>query len=110
MIQCLRFSVTDEFFGGAIENADTAGSIDADDTGARRRQYRLDEPAAAIDKIARAHQLVALGAQLLRHLVEGLAELRQIALRAEHRDLHMKVAGRDDIGRTHQPPYRSDQP
>src|ERR1700739_4854045 len=34
MIQRLRLRVTDELFGGAVENADTAGSIDADDAGA----------------------------------------------------------------------------
>ena len=110
MTECLRFGVTDELFGGTIEDADAAGGIDADDARARRGQHRLDEPAAAVDKVAGADQLVALGAQLLCHLVEGLAELREIALRPVDRHLDVQIARRNDIGCVHQPPYRSDQP
>src|SRR2546430_15124188 len=65
-------SVANQFFGGAVEDADAAGSVDADDAGARRGQYRLDEAAAAVDQVAGAHQFVALGTQFLRHLVESL--------------------------------------
>ncbi|OIQ70698.1 hypothetical protein GALL_476890 [mine drainage metagenome] len=110
MIQRLRFRVTDKLFGGPVENADAAGSIHTDNAGARRRQYSLDKPAPAVDKVARAHQVIALGTQLLRHLVECLAELRQIALRTEHGHLDVEVAGGDDIGGTHQTPYRGNQP
>ncbi len=110
MTQRLRFGVPDQLFGGAVENADAARGINADDAGARRRQHRLDEAAAAVDQVAGVDQFVALGAQLLRHLVEGLAELGEIALRLVHRHLHMQIAGRHDIGRAHQPPDRRNQP
>src|SRR5258705_12099705 len=110
MAEGLRFGVADELLGGAIEDADATGSIDADDAGACRGQHRLDEPAAAVDKVAGADQLVALGAQLLCHLVECLAELREIALRPMDRHLYVQIASRNDIGRAHQPPYWCDQP
>ena len=60
--------------------------------------------------IARAHQVVALGAQLLRHLVEGLAELGEVALPAPHRHLHIEIAGRNQIGGADQAADRRDQP
>ena len=78
--------------------------------GARRRQHRFDEAAAAVDQVAGADQLVALGAQLLRHLVEGLAELGEIAFRLVHRHLDVQIAGRDDVGGAHQPADRRHQP
>ena len=61
--------------------------------------------------ISRARaRFVALGAQLLRHLVEGFAELGEVAFGAAHRHLHMEIAGRDDIGGADQPPDRRHQP
>ena len=71
--------------------------IDADDAGAGARQHRFGEAAAAVDQVARADDVVALRAQFLRHLVEGLAELGEVALRAPRRHLHIEVAGRDDL-------------
>ncbi len=45
--------------------------------------------AATVDQIACPHDVVALGAQILRHLVEGVAPmLRQVAL-PELRDWHL---------------------
>jgi len=61
----------------------------------------LDEPAATVDQVAGADQFVALGAQFLRHLVEGLAELGEIAFRFVHRHLHIQIAGGHDIGGAH---------
>ena len=110
MVQRLRFGMTDQFLGGPVENSDAAGRIDADDAGARRGQHRLDEAPAAVDQFAGIDQFVALGAQLLRHLVEGLAELREIALGVVDRHLDVQIAGRDDIGGAHQPPDRRHQP
>ena len=104
------FGVTDQLFGGAVEDADAAGGIDADDAGAGRGQHGLDETAPAVDQFAGADQLVALAAQLLRHLVEGLAELREVAFRLQDRHLDVEVAGRDDIGRAHQAADRRHQP
>ena len=71
--------------------------VDADDAGARARQHRFGKPPAAVDQVARAHDVVALGAQLLRHLVEGLAELGEIAFGAPGRHLDVEIAGRDDL-------------
>ena len=50
-------------------------AVDADHAGAGAGEHRLGEAAAAVDHVARAHDVVALGAQFLRHPVEGLAEL-----------------------------------
>ena len=77
---------------------DAAFGVDADHAGAGAGQHRLGEAAAAVDQVARAHQIVALRAQFLRHLVEGLAELGEIAFRAAHRHLDIEIAGRDEIG------------
>ena len=75
----LRLGVPDQALGGAVEDADAAVGIDADDAGAGAGQHRFGEAAAAVDQVAGAHDVVALGAQLLRHLVEGLAELGEVA-------------------------------
>jgi hypothetical protein len=89
--------MADQFFGGAVQDADLAVAVDADDAGAGRGQHGFDKAAAAVDHLAGAHQIVALRPQFLRHLVEGLAEMREIALRALDRHLHMKIAGRDEL-------------
>ena len=99
----------DQLFGGTVEDADAARIIHADDAGARRGQHRLDEAAAAVDEVAGVDELVALAAQLLRHLVEGLTELGEVAFRLVHGHFHMEIAGRDRLGRVHQPPDRRDQ-
>ena len=104
------FVLPDQPLGRAVEDADPALRIDADDARARARQHRLGETAAAVDLVARAHQVVALGAQFLRHLVEGLAKLGKVALPAAHRHLHIEIAGGDEIGGADQPPDRRDQP
>ena len=60
--------------------------------------------------IARAHDIVALRAQLVGHPVEGLAELGQIAFGAQHRHLDVEIAGRHDVGGPDQAPDRRHQP
>ena len=110
MPERLRFRVTDQLFGGAVENGDGPCPVHADDAGAGGRQHRLDEAAAAVDQVAGVDEIVALRPQFLRHLVEGLAELREVALRAQHRHLDMKVAGGDQIRGSHQAADRSHQP
>ena len=102
-------AAADELLGGAVEDADAALAVDADDAGAGAGEHRLGEAAAAVDHVAGAHDVVALGAQLLRHLVEGLAELGEIAFRAAHRHLDVQIAGRDDVGGADQPPDRRHQ-
>ena len=84
--------------------------IDADDAGAGAREHRLAEAPAAVDQVAGVHQVVALGAQVVRHAVEGLAELAEIALGFVHRHLHMQIAGRDHIGGVDQAADRRHQP
>ena len=103
-------ALPDQLLGRAVEDADPAVGVDADDAGARAREHRFGETAAAVDLIARAHQVVALRAQLLRHLVEGLAELGEVALPAPHRHLHIEIAGRNQIGGADQAADRRDQP
>ena len=43
-------------------------------------EHGLGEAAAAVDEVARGRQAVMLAAQLRRHLVEGLAEMGEVAL------------------------------
>jgi len=76
----------------------------ADDNTASMKRRRLSIRSLALTSSSR------WGAQLLRHLVEGLAELRQIALRAMHRHLNMQISGRNGVGGVHQPPDRRHQP
>ena len=73
-------------------------------------QHRLGEAAAAVDDVARAHDVVALRAQLVRHAVEGLAEMGEIALRLAHRHAHIEVAGRHGVGGADQAADRRHQP
>jgi len=42
-------------FPRAVEDADAARRVDADNARAGRRQHRLDEPAAAVDQFAGVH-------------------------------------------------------
>ena len=70
----------DQFFRRTVEDADVSLGVDANDAGAGAGQHGLGEYAAAVDEVAGAHDIIALGAQLLRHFVEGRAELRDIAL------------------------------
>ncbi len=93
------FRMADQPLGRAVEDADAAIGIDADDARAGAGQNRFGETAAAVDQVARAHDVVALGAQLLGHLVEGLAEMGEIAFGAADRQLHKKIAGGDEIAR-----------
>ena len=104
--QRVGFDPSDQLLGGSIHDADAAFGVDADDAGARARQNRLGETAAAVDQVAGAHDVVALRAQLLRHLVEGLAELSEVAFRASRRHLNVEIAGRDDLRRADQAPDR----
>ena len=100
----------DQPLGGAIEDGDAAIGIDADDAGAGAGQHRFGEASPAIDLVARAHDVVVLRAQLVRHLVEGLAELGEIAFRSADRHLNVQIAGRDHVGGADQAPDRGDQP
>ena len=106
----LAFRAPDQLLGRAIEDGDAAVGIDADDAGAGAGQHRFGESPAAVDQIARAHDVVVLRAQLLRHLVEGLAELGEVAFRAADRHLDVQIAGRDDVGGADQAADRRDQP
>ncbi len=108
--QRIGLAAADELLGGAIEDADAPLAVDADDAGAGAREHGLGETAAAVDDVAGADDVVALGAQFLRHLVEGRAELGEIAFRPAHRHLDVEIAGRDDVGRADQAPDRRHQP
>jgi len=58
---------------------------------------------------SRAHDVLVLGAQLMRHLVEGLAEASEVAAGTLDRDLDLQVAGRDHVGGADQAADRRDQ-
>ena len=100
--ECVGFGTSDQSFRGPIQNADAALGVDPDDAGARSGQHSFGETTAAIDQVTRAHDVVALGPQLLRHLVEGLAQLGEVALGAPGRHLNVEIAGRDNLSRADQ--------
>ena len=88
----------DQPLGRAVEDRHAALAVDADDAGRGAGQHRFGEAAAAVDQVARAHDVVALRAQLGGHAIEGLAELGEIAFRLAHRHAHIEIAGGHDIG------------
>ena len=106
----VALDAADQPLGRAVEDGNAAVAIDADDAGAGAGEHRFGEAAPAVDQVAGAHDVVVLGAQLLRHLVEGFAELREIAFRAVHRHLDVQIAGRDDVGGADQAADRRHQP
>ncbi len=73
-------------------------------------ENRFAESSAAVDQVAGIDEIVALGAQVVRHAVEGFAKLPEIALGPMHRHLHMQVARCDHIRRSNQAADRRDQP
>src|SRR5207245_2050335 len=50
--ECLRLGMTDQPFGGPVEDADAALGVDTNDASTRARQDRFSEAAAAIDEVA----------------------------------------------------------
>jgi hypothetical protein len=92
------FGAADQTLRRTVENGDAAVGIDADDAGAGAGKHGLGEPPPAVDEIARAHDILMLGPQFLRHLVEGLAELGEVAFRSADRHLNEKIPGRDQVG------------
>src|SRR4029079_2790896 len=93
----LRFRTPDQSLGGPAQDADTALRVQADDPRARSGQHGFGETAAAVDQVARAHDVVALRAQLLSHFVEGLSKLRKIAFGTPGRHLNVKIARGYDL-------------
>ena len=73
------------------------------------RQHRLGKTPATVDQVARAHEVVALGAQFLRHLVEGLPEMGEVAFRTADGQLHIEIAGGNNISSADQPADRRHQ-
>ena len=70
---------------------------DADDGDRDARQHGLGEQPPLVDELARGDEAILLQPQLRGHLVEGLAEMGEIALRSAHGDLNIEIAGRDLI-------------
>src|SRR6202521_806266 len=105
----VRLGSPDELFRRTIEDADTTFGVDADDAGTGAGQDGFGEAAAAVDDVMGAHQIVALGSQLLRHLVERLAEMPEIALAVANRHTDVEVPGRDQAGGADQATDRRDQ-
>jgi hypothetical protein len=92
MADCHRFALADQTLCRTIENIDTSLGIEADDTRAYAREHRLGKSPPFVDLVARAHDIVALRSQFLRHGIETVAEAPEIAFRAPHRHLHEKIA------------------
>ena len=88
----------------------TPSRVDADDARRNAREHRFREAAAAVDEIARGGEAVMLAAQLRRHLVEGFAEMGEIALAVADRHLDIEIARRDLVGRVDEAADRRDQP
>ncbi len=84
--------------GRSVQDTDLAVVIDAENARAGACEHRFAEPPAAVDQVASAHQVIALRAQIVRHPIEGLAELPEIALRPVDRDLDVQIAGRNHVG------------
>ena len=82
LAESLRFGPPDKPLCRSVENADAAFRVDADHAGGRSRQYSFGETTTTIDEIASAHDVIALRAQLLGHLIEGLAQLANPLLSA----------------------------
>ena len=106
----VALDAADQPLRGAVENGNPAVGIDADDAGAGAGENRFGEPPPAVDDVAGANDVFVLRAQLLRHLVEGLAEMSEVALGAAHRHLNIQISGRHDIGGADQTPDRRHQP
>ncbi len=104
------FRPRDQAFGRAVEDGDAAVGVDADHARARAGEHGLGESPAAVDHVARMYDVVVLRAQLLRHLVEGFAELGEVALGAADRHAHTQIAGGDDVGGADQAADRSHEP
>ena len=102
----LGLRASDELLRRSIQDADAAVGIDADDAGARASQNGLGEATAAVNQVTGTDDVVALGAQLLGHLVESLAQLGEVPLGAPRRHLDVKIAGRDNLSRADQAPDR----
>ena len=96
--------------GRRVDDGDHAARIEADHAGRDAGQDRLREAPAPVDEVARGGQAVVLAAQLGRHLVEGLAEMGEVALRPPNRHLDVEIAGRDLVGRVDQAADRRDEP
>ena len=87
------FGSPDQPLCRSIENADAAFGIHPDHPGAGSGQHRFSETTPTIDEIASPDDVVALGAQLLGHFVEGLTELGEVPFRAAGRHLDEEIAG-----------------
>ena len=60
---------------------------------------------SSLSALAAIRRLLLL-AQFERHLVEGVAEMAEVAFRPARRHLHIEIAGGDLVGRADQPADR----
>src|ERR1019366_5168084 len=105
----LGLRTANQFLRRAVEDAHAAVAVHADHARASASKHRFGEAPPAVDEVTRAHDVVALAAQFLRHAVKRFAELREIAFRLADRHAHMQVAGGNDIGGADQAPDRRHQ-
>ena len=96
--------------GGRVDDRDDAAPVEADHGGRNPGEHGFGEAAPAVDEVGRGGQAVVLAAQLRGHLVEGLAEMGEVALGLAHRHLGVEVAARDLVGGMDEAPDRRDEP
>ena len=113
----IRQRLADEFLGrepqrplrARIGDGDDAVGIDAEHARRDPREHGLGEAAAPVDQVVGRPQAVVLAAQLLRHGVEALAEMGEIAVRFPRRHAGVEVAGGDLVGGVDEPADRGDE-
>jgi hypothetical protein len=99
----------EQTLGGGVADRDDAIGIDAEHASGHAGEHRLDEGAPLVVERVRGGQAIALLAQLHRHLVEGLAEMAEVAFGAARRHLDVEIAGGDLVGGAYQASNRPDE-
>ena len=95
--------------GAGIDQRHRAKRIQPDNAGRHALHHRLGELAALFIHLVGGQQGFALGLELLRHPVETIGQIAQIATAVLHRNLHIQIAASDAIGGNHQVSDRVDE-
>ena len=99
----------EQALGGGVADDDDAWLVDADDAGRHPGEAAsMKARRSSLSSVGR-DQAFALLAQFPRHLVEGLAEMAEIALGFAGRHPHREIAGGDLVGGANQAADRADE-
>ena len=88
-----------QFLGRPVEDGDDPVGVDAHDRGRHAGEHGLGELASLVVDPVGFEQPALLKVELGRHIVEDVAEPRQIAMRAVDLDAHVEIAGGNLVGR-----------